>query len=133
MNGRDVLARCEALDIHLTANGDNLRCDAPAGVLTDDLRALIRDHKAALLAALAGADDPCTTSEQTSGACSGPAVCTTCTETSGACLPGVPWGDLCAWGHSVAWERPAAWGGGWVCAVCHPAPAGANVQSVQRA
>jgi hypothetical protein len=112
MIGREVLARCKALDIHLTANGDNLRCDAPTGVLTDDLRALIRDHKAVILAELAA---PAVTGE----------TCTTCAETSGAC---VPWADMCAWGHGAAWERPAAWGGGWVCAVCHPAPAGISVQ-----
>lgn len=39
-------------DITLTLDGDNLRIDAPAGVLTDELRQAIRDNKPALVALL---------------------------------------------------------------------------------
>jgi TubC N-terminal docking domain len=42
--------RCD--DVILTACGDRLRVDAPEGVLSDELRQAIRQHKAALLAML---------------------------------------------------------------------------------
>ena len=47
-----LLERCRALGIRLEADGDNLAIDAPAGSLTPELLAEIREHKAALLAVL---------------------------------------------------------------------------------
>lgn len=38
--------------VHLTVKGEHLAVDAPKGVLTDDLRQAIRQHKAALLTLL---------------------------------------------------------------------------------
>src|SRR5262249_27179616 len=39
--------------VHLTVEGEHLAVDAPRGILTDDVRQAIRQHKAALLALLA--------------------------------------------------------------------------------
>ena len=39
--------------VHLTVEGEQVAVDAPKGVLTDDVRQAIRQHKAALLALLA--------------------------------------------------------------------------------
>ena len=38
--------------VHLTVEGEHVAVDAPKGVLTDDVRQAIRQHKAALLALL---------------------------------------------------------------------------------
>lgn len=46
-----------ARDIILALNGDNLRVDAPVGVLTDEDRQAIRNHKTELLALLGYADE----------------------------------------------------------------------------
>jgi hypothetical protein len=45
-----LLAECKARGIALWASGEALRFDAPAGALTDELRAQLREHKAVLLA-----------------------------------------------------------------------------------
>lgn len=49
MNPRELLESLEAAGIRLTAHGDKLRYSCPPGALTDDLRALIKEHKPALL------------------------------------------------------------------------------------
>lgn len=47
-----LLARLSALGVRLSASGERLRTEAPKGVLTPDLLALLREHKEGLLAAL---------------------------------------------------------------------------------
>lgn len=47
-----LLEQCRALGIRLAADGDNLAIDAPAGSLTPELLAEIRQNKSALLAAI---------------------------------------------------------------------------------
>jgi len=49
---RALLAELAARDIHLWADDGSLRYDAPAGVFSDELKARVRQHKAALLAIL---------------------------------------------------------------------------------
>jgi TubC N-terminal docking domain len=53
MHAPDVLARLSALGVRVTRDG-NCICAAPRSALTDEARALIRVHKAELLAALDG-------------------------------------------------------------------------------
>ena len=48
----DLLTELRDRDVRLEADGDRLLVDAPVGVLTDDVRQLLADHKAELLAAL---------------------------------------------------------------------------------
>ena len=49
MSANELLGRLAGLDIRLGVNGDKLRYDAPAGVLTPALLAAMREHKVALL------------------------------------------------------------------------------------
>jgi thioesterase domain-containing protein len=46
----ELLARLRRLDIRVTTDGAHLRCSAPEGVLTSELRELIADHKPELIA-----------------------------------------------------------------------------------
>jgi hypothetical protein len=55
MGAPDLLARLSALGIRLTREGDTIRA-TPRSVLTDEARALIREHKSELLESLTGAD-----------------------------------------------------------------------------
>jgi hypothetical protein len=48
----ELLAVLRAAGVRLSADGERLRCRAPAGVLTPELRSRLSEHKAALLAAL---------------------------------------------------------------------------------
>ena len=48
----ELVTRLRSLDVGLTACGDRLRVDAPAGVLSDERRQAIHQHKTALLALL---------------------------------------------------------------------------------
>ena len=50
--GTDILAQIRAAGITLSADGGNLVA-TPRAVITDDIRTLIREHKLALMAALA--------------------------------------------------------------------------------
>lgn len=50
----DLTASLDALGVKITAVDGKLRVDAPSGVLTDDLRAALKEHKAGLLAQLKG-------------------------------------------------------------------------------
>jgi hypothetical protein len=52
MTASALLQALQARQIRLWAEGDALHYDAPAGVMTDELKALVRAHKAALLALL---------------------------------------------------------------------------------
>jgi hypothetical protein len=52
MTAVEVLHTLRARDIRLTADGDQLRYDAPEGAITDEVLALLRQHKAALLTLL---------------------------------------------------------------------------------
>ncbi|HHY94540.1 MAG TPA: hypothetical protein GX513_05965 [Firmicutes bacterium] len=52
MTPSDLLAGLKGRGITLQPEGDALRYSAPKGAMTDDLRAAIREHKAALLALL---------------------------------------------------------------------------------
>jgi hypothetical protein len=52
MNAADLLDHLRRAGVRLTPVGDALRFRAPAGVMTDDLRRLIRDHKEPLLSHL---------------------------------------------------------------------------------
>jgi len=47
-----VLAELREKDVKIWADGDRLRCEAPPGVLTPELRALLVQHKAELLESL---------------------------------------------------------------------------------
>jgi len=49
----ELLADLRARGVVVEARGDRLRLDAPAGVLTDELRDVVRAHKPRLLALLA--------------------------------------------------------------------------------
>ncbi len=44
-----LLSELTRLDVKLSAEPDGLKVDAPAGVLTDELRRAMAEHKAALL------------------------------------------------------------------------------------
>lgn len=68
MTGLDtLLARLADDDVHLTADGDVLRYDAPAGVVTPRLLDELRAHKPALLARLGGVVDEAPASAQQEG------------------------------------------------------------------
>ena len=49
MTPEALLSRLAALNVKLTAAGGRLRVEAPAGALTDELRAALAEHKRALL------------------------------------------------------------------------------------
>jgi len=49
MTAVEVLHTLQARDIRLTADGDQLRYDAPEGAITEAVLTLLRQHKAALL------------------------------------------------------------------------------------
>jgi hypothetical protein len=53
MSATVLLDELRTKGMHLTIAGEHLAVDAPKGVLTDDVRQAIRQHKAALLALLA--------------------------------------------------------------------------------
>lgn len=53
-----LLDHLRALGVEVCAEGDKLRYRAPAGVLTDDLRQAIREHKEELLELLRPATPP---------------------------------------------------------------------------
>lgn len=57
MSAADTLAAARALGVVLSGAGGELRYEAPAGALSPELRAALVEHKAALLAALAGEAD----------------------------------------------------------------------------
>lgn len=57
-----LLDECAARGITLSAAGDRLKVDAPVGAVTSELRQSLADHKAELLAYLAGPTEQ-TTSE----------------------------------------------------------------------
>jgi len=50
----DLLAELERLNVKVSLAGDKLRLEAPAGVLTPELKEALRQHKAALIALLSG-------------------------------------------------------------------------------
>ena len=52
MNPASLLAELERLDVKVLLAGDKLRLEAAAGLLTDDLRELIRQHKGEIIAEL---------------------------------------------------------------------------------
>lgn len=56
MTAGELLRQLDGLGVHLSANGDRLVCDAPAGVLTPALQAQLRAHKADILSLFAQAD-----------------------------------------------------------------------------
>ena len=53
MTPLELLADLDAQGVRLTAHGDRLAFDAPSGVVTPDLRGLLKAHKPELLAILA--------------------------------------------------------------------------------
>ena len=53
MTATALLDELRTKGVHLTLEGQHVAVDAPKGVLTDDVRQAIRQHKAALLALLA--------------------------------------------------------------------------------
>lgn len=53
MTADQLLQQLRNLSVSLSVEGDTLKCKAPRGVLTPDLVAAMRDHKAALIALLA--------------------------------------------------------------------------------
>lgn len=54
MTAAALAADLQARGVVLSVRGDMLHVSSPHGVLTDDLHSLLRTHKAALLAYLAG-------------------------------------------------------------------------------
>jgi amino acid adenylation domain-containing protein/non-ribosomal peptide synthase protein (TIGR01720 family) len=57
MTTLELLSKLRSKDIQIWADGDRLRCNAPKGVLTPDLRKELAAHKSAILALLRKADD----------------------------------------------------------------------------
>lgn len=57
MNLQPFLAELHRRDVRLTADGDRLRCKAPAGVLTAGLRDQLRQRKSEILALLRSAEN----------------------------------------------------------------------------
>ena len=55
MSAGALLTELRRRDIQLRAEGSELRCSAPAGALTPELRQLLREHKSDLLALLSSA------------------------------------------------------------------------------
>ena len=49
-----LLVELKRLNVKLSLAGDKLRLEAPAGVLTPELKEALRQHKAALIALLSG-------------------------------------------------------------------------------
>ena len=49
MTARDLLAQVTDLGVELTLEGDNIRYQAPKGVLTPDIRAALRQSKPQLI------------------------------------------------------------------------------------
>ena len=92
MTAAAVMAGLADHGVRLTAEGANLRAFGP---LTDDDRALIREHKPALLALLAGAESP-------------PATAVDAAPTTHCPACGSP-----SW-----WRAPSS--PGWRCAYCEP-------------
>ena len=58
MTTLDLLTDLRARGVLLTVRGDRLAYDAPVGVVTPDLRELLKAHKAALLAILVDSSPP---------------------------------------------------------------------------
>lgn len=54
MTAIDVLNDLKSRDVRLSARGDRLAWEAPAGVMTADLKAMLASRKADLLAVLEG-------------------------------------------------------------------------------
>jgi len=54
MNTLDLLAELKRLNVKLSLAGDKLRLEAPAGVLTPDLKKAIQQRKSALTALFSG-------------------------------------------------------------------------------
>ena len=54
MTPAELLAKLERLNVKVSLAGDKLRLEAPAGVLTPELKEALRQHKAALMALLSG-------------------------------------------------------------------------------
>ena len=50
MNAIAIIRQCKDAGIQLQARGDRLHVEAPAGILTPELRQALADHKAELLA-----------------------------------------------------------------------------------
>ncbi len=50
-----ILAQLREKEVTIWADGDRLRCEAPPGILTPELRALLAQHKAELLESLSSA------------------------------------------------------------------------------
>jgi hypothetical protein len=68
----EVFHRLQTRDIQLMVEGDQLRYDAPGDAITDEVLALLRQHKAALLAWLAQpapANDAAATAPSTQEVC----------------------------------------------------------------
>jgi hypothetical protein len=58
MTGEELLAWLSERGVVLAAVGGDLHCDAPAGVLTDDIKQMLASNKAALLARLTSGATP---------------------------------------------------------------------------
>lgn len=49
MNAKSLLEDLRSQDIHLQADGLTLHVDAPAGICTEELRPVLREHKRSLI------------------------------------------------------------------------------------
>ena len=113
-----LLDRLSKTDVFVTVEGDRLLLDGPDSVLTDDLVAEVREHKPALLAALAARPTPpsvengCESHDVSAEAVAGrwaevqrrdlrPGFCACC---SG---PAQPQTLVCRWCEAVTPEREA--------------------------
>ena len=63
----EIIANLKAKDIHVAIRGGKLKVDAPTGVLTDALLALLRKNKAAILAELSPKPTGCAWREDAQG------------------------------------------------------------------
>jgi ribosomal protein L40E len=102
LNAMALLSDLRARGVRLEPQGDSLRVVAPKGILTADLRAVVAEHKAELLAALR---EPC---------------CPACARRAG---PLLDVSDGCE-SHHITPEQVARWWAlaesmGAVVSVCH--------------
>jgi hypothetical protein len=101
----EIVTMLRSHDVLLTACGDRLRVNAPAGVVSDEMRQAMRQHKQALLALLAQpapAHDAPTTAPSTQEMCPHPAPLT-------LCYPCVVCGSTGRWDDCGVWRCRRCW------------------------
>lgn len=108
MGARELLTHLEATGVHISFDGDAIRCERASRVMTDDLRQAIREHKEELIELLKS-ETPAN-----SESLSYIKRCETCGGTHWGCIRAEP--EML---HSGALVDKEVWG----CLDCAPAPA----------